>query len=75
LGRFINVYDAFGYTGRTVFVRRNTLMIVRLVWLLLTFGMLAGCGNVAGKPLPMVSAKDPTWPLQADHLEYGELPK
>jgi hypothetical protein len=50
-------------------------MILRIVWLLLSAGLLAGCGNVSGKPLPMVRASDPTWPLQADHLDYGELPK
>jgi hypothetical protein len=54
---------------------KGTAMILRLVWLLLPLGLLAGCGNVSGKPLPMVSAKDPTWPLQPDHPDYGELPK
>ena len=46
-------------------------------WIALALGLavLAGCGNVSGKELPMVSNSDPTWSLTPDHLEFGALPK
>jgi hypothetical protein len=43
-------------------------------WLALALCLLAGCGNVSGKPLPMVGQTDPTWALVPDHLDYGTLP-
>lgn len=36
---------------------------------------LAGCSNISGKPLPMVSRDGPMWSLTSDHLRFGELPK
>jgi hypothetical protein len=47
----------------------------KFLWLALALCALAGCGNISGKPLPMVSRDDPTWPLTPDHLQFGELPK
>jgi hypothetical protein len=44
-------------------------------WLALAACLLAGCGNVSGKPLPMVGKDDPTWALAPDHLDYGTLPQ
>ena len=46
----------------------------RLIWILLTSGLLFGCGT-AGKPLPTVNQDSPTWPLTPDTLENGALPK
>ncbi len=48
---------------------------VKWIVLALGLGVLAGCGNVSGKALPMVRNSDPTWPLVPDHLEFGALPK
>ena len=48
---------------------------IRWIVLALGLGVLAGCGNVSGKDLPMVRNSDPTWPLVPDHLEFGALPK
>jgi hypothetical protein len=50
-------------------------MIKQLVWLSLAVGVLASCGNVSGKPLPLVDKNDPTFALAPDHLDYGALPK
>jgi hypothetical protein len=47
----------------------------KLLWILLVMVTLTGCGNISGKPLPMVSRSDPTWELTPDHLQFGELPK
>lgn len=47
----------------------------KLLWILLVMVALTGCGNISGKPLPMVSRDDPTWALTPDHLQFGELPK
>ncbi len=47
----------------------------KFILLALTLCALAGCGNISGKHLPMVSLNDPTWPLTPDHLQFGELPK
>jgi hypothetical protein len=48
---------------------------VRWIVLAVGLGVLAGCANVSGKDLPMVSNSDPTWALVPDHLEFGALPK
>lgn len=48
---------------------------VRWITLALSLCVLAGCGNVSGKELPMVRNSDPTWALVPDHLEFGALPK
>jgi hypothetical protein len=50
-------------------------MIRTFVWLALALCILAGCGNVSGKPLPIVSKSDPTFALMPDHLDYGALPQ
>jgi hypothetical protein len=50
-------------------------MIGHFVWLTLALGVLAGCGNISGKPLPMVSKNDPIFVLTPDHLDYGALPQ
>jgi hypothetical protein len=50
-------------------------MITRFAWIALALCVLAGCGNVSGKPLPMVDKNDPTWALAPDRLEFGALPR
>ncbi len=50
-------------------------MIRTFVWLALALCVLAGCGNVSGKPLPMVTNSDPVFALMPDHLDYGALPQ
>lgn len=50
-------------------------MITRFVALAITLSLLAGCGDISGKSLPMVGKNDPTWALAPDHLEFGALPK
>jgi len=49
--------------------------MVRLTyaWLVVALCLLSGCGNITGKPLPMVGNNDPTWALVPDHLDYGTL--
>lgn len=49
--------------------------MMRFVWLLLALSVLVSCGNVNGKPLPLVEKDDPTWALVPDHLENGALPR
>ena len=48
-----------------------------IAWIALAAGLcaVAGCGDVAGKELPMVTDSDPTWALVPDHPEFGALPK
>jgi hypothetical protein len=48
---------------------------VKPLALAISLCVLTGCGNVAGKELPMVRNNDPTWALIPDHLEFGALPK
>jgi hypothetical protein len=50
-------------------------VIARIFCLALALGLLASCGNVAGRPLPVVHADDPTWALMPDHLDAGSLPR
>jgi hypothetical protein len=47
----------------------------RALILLAALCCLAACGDVHGKPLPLVDKKDPTFALVQDHLEAGSLPK
>ena len=37
--------------------------------------VLAACGNITGKTLPMVKDGDPTFALQPDRLENGAMPQ
>jgi hypothetical protein len=48
---------------------------VRALIVLAVCGLLAACGNQAGRPLPMVEKSDPTWSLTLDHLDAGGLPE
>jgi hypothetical protein len=53
-------------------------MIARYLWITLVLCCLcalAGCGDIAGKPLPMVHQDDPTYSLTPDHLDFGSLPR
>jgi hypothetical protein len=56
-------------------VNEKEPQMLRLVLLGLGLCLLAGCGNVSGKPLPMVEKTDPTWVLVPDRLELGALPQ
>jgi len=49
--------------------------MTQFMLLVLALCALAGCGNISGKPLPVVSRDDPTWALTPDRLQLGELPK
>jgi uncharacterized protein YcfL len=45
----------------------------RYIVLIIALVLLAGCGP--NHPLPMISDKDPVWPLTPDRLEFGALPQ
>ncbi len=47
--------------------------MVRILLLLVALS-IAGCSGQNGMPLPVVNADDPTFQLQLDHLNYGQLP-
>lgn len=48
---------------------------MRFLFILLATGLLMGCGNTSGKPLPMLSKNAPSWNLVPDHLDFGALPQ
>lgn len=47
---------------------------MRAIIILCVCGVLTACGNISGKPLPMVKDSDPTFALQPDRLDAGSLP-
>lgn len=42
---------------------------------LILFALALAACSTSGRPLPLVDKSDPTWPLAADHLDFGALPK
>jgi hypothetical protein len=48
---------------------------MRVFIVLCVCGLLVACGNVTGKPLPMVKDDAPSWPLASDRLNAGMFPE